>query len=236
MPVKNNNVALGLSESNPFQVGRSNSDDGGSNFESNILLPWSSDVAATWVYYDCAVGTMLDSGIVVHHRLPQVDRTYDTLASCSLDDPNLDRLTGFGVNLKCNDQYTDIVQRMGHARYWFRIWGQALRVGYKVPIPGIKTVGGVTAIPYDKNPQWGYNTISPNGNYSGVILWYAQWSLWYTILTPPVDQNIPTANPSAHIKGDTQPPRNGIQSPFSQPDDNAREGSIPILLPRTGNR
>ena len=200
--------------------------------ERGVLLPWPSDKAATWVYYDCVVGVMLDSGIVVHNRLPQVDRVYDTLASADLDDPNLDRLTGFGVNLKCVDQYKDIVQRMGHARYWFRLWGQALRVGYKIPIPGIKTIGGVPAIPYDKNPQWAYNSISPGGNYSGVILWRAQWSLWYTTAEPPISQKIPVADPSAHISADAKLPQ-GIQAPFSPVDDNAqlRNGKQAKKLP-----
>ena len=200
--------------------------DAGEVLERGVFLPWSSDVQATWVYYECAVGVMLDSGLVVHNRLPQVDNDADTLASCKLDDPNLDKLTGFGVNLKCKDQYEDILQRMGHARYWFRLWGQALRVGHKVPIPGITTIGGVKAIPYDKNPQWAFNVIAPGGNFGGVILWHAAWSLWYTTLKPPTSQTIPTANPSAHIKADAKLPA-GIQAPFSQKDDNAVSASAP---------
>lgn len=188
--------------------------------EDGVLVPWASDKAASYVYYDCAVGVMLDSGIVVHNRLPQVNRTADTLASATLDDPNLDQLSGFGVNLKCLDQYQDIVQRMGHSRYWFRLWGQALRIGYQVPIPGIKTIGGVPAIPYDNNPQWAYNTIAPGGNYSGVILWRAQWSLWYTTAVPPINQTIPVANPGAHITGAVIPPE-GMQAPYTLADDNA---------------
>lgn len=199
----------------------SNFDDGSvTRSELSQLLPWSSDKSASYVYYDCTVGVMLDSGIVVHNRLPQVDNKYDTLASVQLDDPNLDKLSGFGVNLNCLDQYTDIVQRMGHARYWFRLWGQAMRVGYQIPIPGIKTIGGVPAIPYDRNPQWAYNSIVPGGNYGGVILWIARWSLWYTTAVPTTNNTIPVADPTAHINAATKPPDN-IQVPFSQPDDNA---------------
>jgi hypothetical protein len=229
MPFLNNNVASKIPKNSKFQVGRTDVDKG-TIIERSVSIPWSSDPRASWMYFDCAVGVMLDSGIVVHNRLPQVNKGFDTLAQVALDDPNLDSLTGFGVNLKCLDQYTDIVQRMGHARYWFRIWGQALRVGYQVPIPGIRAIGGVLAIPYDKNPQWAWNRIAPGGNYSGVILWHAQWSLWYTTAIPPNSQAIPTADPSAHISG-TAPLPSAIQSPYSQPDDNAEAAAPPQANP-----
>lgn len=219
MPFKDNNVARGLPKNGNFQVGRSNIDSG-KVIENGLLLPWPSNPQTSWVYYDCTISVMLDSGIVVHNRLPQVNRTPDTLASCGLDAAQMDRITQDGVNLKCNDQYADIVQRMGHSRYWFRIWGQALRVGYRVPIPGITTIGGVAAIPYDRNPQWAYNRIAPGGNYGGIILWHAEWSLWYTTAVPPRSQYIPANDPGAHINGNVALPR-GIQAPFSRPDDNA---------------
>lgn len=236
MPFKSNNVATGVPESDRFLVGRADADSFGIP-ERDVLLPWVSNPRASWVYFDCTVGVMLDSGIVVHNRLPQVNNLPDTLAATveGLDDPNFDNLIAPGVNLKCQDQYTDIVQRMGHARYWFRIWGQAMRFGYQVPIPGIKTIGGVPAIPYDRNPQWAFNRIYPGGNFSGVILWHAGWSLWYTTAVPPINQAIPAADPSAHIRGDTRPP-SAMQSPFSRPDDNAqtRDPTLrnPIRLPR----
>lgn len=200
---------------------RTDFDNQNPTHEQNVLLPVAADPAGSYVYYECTVGSMLDSGIVVHNRLPQVNNAADTLAMHLLDDPGLADYTDGGVNLECNDQYADIVQRMGHARYWFRLWGQALRVGFQVPIPSLVSIGGVPAIPYDKNPQWGYNTIAPGGNYSGVILWLAQWSLWYTIAVPPNDsEDIAIANPMAHIRGDAELPK-GMQSPYSQVDDNA---------------
>ena len=200
--------------------------DNDQTIESGISFPWSDNSAASYLYYDCTVGVMLDSGIVVHDRLPQVDRTSDTLAAVDLDASNIDHITALGVSLKCTDQYMDIVQRMGHSRYWFRLWGQAIRIGYKVPIPRIKTIGGVAAIPYDRNPQWAYNKMAPGGNYSGAILWVARWSLWYTTDRPPTKNNIPAADPSAHIKGTAVPPSNiqGMQAPYSQADDNAVRG------------
>ena len=140
MPFKNDNIAQGLPKASAYQVGDSNIDND-RNVERGQIIPWAMDPAASYVYMDVATMSMLDSGIVVHNRLPQVNNLPDTLAACNLDDANIDVLKlPNGINLTCKDQYKDIVQRMGHARYWFRIWGQALRVGYQVPIPGIKTV------------------------------------------------------------------------------------------------
>lgn len=234
MPFFDTNVAEGLPRTSRFQVGRNNV-DAGSVVEQGILIPRLPNPQASYVYYECTIGVVLDSGVVVHNRLPQYQTpTSDTLATIPIDDPALDTLTGFGVNLRCKDQYLDIVQRMGHSRYWFRLWGQALRVGYQVPIPGIKSIGGVVAIPYDRNPQWAYNTIAPGGNYMGAILWRAQWSLWYTTHIPPgfgalggilgggAVEGYKMANPGAHISGSTQSvPPTDPQAPFSQSDDNA---------------
>ncbi len=223
MPFKNANVERGLREDDPFQVGRADSDRATPLVEKGALLPWPSDPEVSWVYYECAVGTMLDSGLVVHNRLPQVDNAADSLGTQALDDPRDLAETGNGVNLSCRDQYADIVQRMGHARYWFRLWGQAMRVGLRIPIPKLVTIGGVAAIPYDRNPQWAYNAIAPGGNFGGVPLWIARWSLWYTTLVPTRggSQNaIPAVDLAAHIRDTDKVPKE-VQVPFSQVDDNA---------------
>lgn len=207
--------------------------------EQGLTIPSASDAQGSYVYYDCTIGVMLDSGIVVHNRLPQVNNLPDTLGSILYDDSNMDKEVVKGVNLRCQDQYQDIVQRMGHARYWFRLWGQAIRIGYKVPIPTIKTIGGVAAVPYDKNPQWAYNRIAPGGNFGGAIMWLAAWSLWYTTITPPISNNIPNANPTALVtandfpNGEPAAPK-GIQVPFSLPDDNSKPGTGSILPGSTG--
>lgn len=193
--------------------------------ERGVSLPWAASPAGSYVYYDCAIGVMLDSGLVVHNALPQVDREADTLATVAIDDPSLDKIIDKGINLSCRDQYTDIVQRMGHARYWFRIWGQALRLGYRVPIPSIKTVGGVPTIPYDRNPQWAVNALVPGGNYGGVPLWRAVWSLWYTTAVPPTGGHVPAVDPSAHITGDTPLPA-ATQAPWSAADSNATRADL----------
>lgn len=231
MPFVDENLEAGLHKDGDVQVGNSNFDSD-QNVEEGLRIPWPSDPSASYLYYDCAIGTMLDSGIVVHNRLPQVDRAPDSLSFARLNDPKLDKIVVGGVNLTCRDQYQDIVQRMGHARYWFRLWGQALRVGYQVPIPGIVTIGGVPAIPYDLNPQWAYNRIFPGANYSGVILWHAVWSLWYTTSVPPVNNSIPAADPSAHTSigdGSRISVPGNIQVPYSQADDNAVQQPIPFV-------
>lgn len=217
----------------PFQItsiGSVTNKDTNSTLEGGISLPWADNTVGSYLYYDCTVGVMLDSGIAVHNRLPQVNKIPDSLGSILYDDPNMDKETEKGVNLRSLDQYQDIVQRMGHSRYWFRLWGEAIRIGYKVPIPSLKSVGGVDVVPYDKNPQWGYNKLAPNSNFGGVFLWVATWSLWYTTVVPPTSNNIPVANPSALVTSKDFPNGNpvlpqGIQIPFSQPDDNARQSA-----------
>lgn len=226
MPFQDTNVTLGIPKTDKFKVGRDNVDNVVGP-ERGVLLSPATDKQASWVYYECAVGVMLDSGIVVHHRLPQVNNLPDSLSVCDFDDPNMGDIVGQGVNLRCNDQYTDIVQRMGHARYWFRLWGQAIRVNYQVPIPGIKFIGGVPAVPYDKNPQWAFNRIAPGGNYSGVVMWHAAWTMWYTTAVPPTSNVIPASDPAAHVRGDTPLPQ-GVQAPFSQPDDDAMPSAPPV--------
>lgn len=229
MPFRDANLEAGLSKNAPFQVGVSNIDPN-DPIEEGVLLPSPTDPAGSYMYYDCTVGVMLDSGIVIHNRLPQVDRVADTLSMVDLDNPNLDKVLGVGVNLRCQDQYLDIVQRMGHSRYWFRLWGQAMRVGYQIPIPGIRYIGGVPAIPYDRNPQWAYNRTVPGANYSGVVIWYAQWSLWYTTDRPPTSNTIPVTDPAAHINGNTTIP-DGIQAPYSEADDDAQPGALRVPGP-----
>jgi hypothetical protein len=219
MAFRNDNAVFGLAPNGQYQVGKSNYDSG-SQPESGQLIPYAAAPSGSYMYFECTVGQMLDSGIVVHSRLPQVNKAPDTLSSAFLDDPNLDTYTALGVNLKCQDQYADIVQRMGHSRYWFRLWGEAIRIGFQVPIPGIKVIGGVPAVPYDKNPQWAFNRIAPGGNYSGIIMWHAAWSLWYTTAVPPTSNTFPAADPSAHISVAT-PQSQGYQAPFSAVDDNA---------------
>ena len=222
MAFQDTNVALGIPKKGAFQVGESDV-DAGTVVERGVMVPFPAG-AGTFVYFECNRMVVLDSGIVVHNRLPQVNNAPDTLSVTSIDDPKLDQFSGWGINLKCNDQYADIVQRMGHARYWVRLWGQALRLGYQVPIPSVKSIGGAPAIPYDKNPQWAVNDIAPGCSYGGALLWRAQWSLWYTTAVPPSSNVLPAADPTAQQLGQAvplAPPSGGMQVPLSQADDDA---------------
>ena len=225
MPFKETNEEYGLDRRSQFRVGISNKDTP-DVIEKEITLPWVSDPVVSWAFFDCTISVTLDSGIVVHNKLPQINNLPDTIASSFLEDDGYNRVKDKGVNLKSTDQYEDIMQRMGHSRYWFRLHGQALRYGYRIPIPAIKTVGGVNVIPHDNNPQWGFNRIAPGSNIGGVPLWHAQWSLWYTTLVPPTIDKIPEVDPTAHLESLTPP--NEIQSPYSAPDSESRT-SEPIL-------
>lgn len=227
MPFLNENRARGLPANGSPQVGRTNQDDD-ATIEAGALIPWSSDPAGSYLYYDCVVTVVLDSGIVVHNTLPQVNNLPDTLASAFLDDPAIDQITDRGINLKSRDQFQDLVQRMGHSRYWFNLSGRAMRVGYPIPIPGIKKIGGVDAYPHDDNPQMAINAICPGGNYGGVPLWRAEWSLWYTTIVPPTTDAVPAVDLAGHVTGASPLPRGGIQAPFSQADDNAQAAQVGV--------
>lgn len=213
------NIAQGIAKNSQFQAGVSDFDPYGNTLEKGVLLPTPGG-NATWVHYENTIYCVLDSGIVTHRTLPQFNTAPDTLASCMITDTNIDKITGKGVNTKSVDQFADVVQRMAHSQYRFCMKGEAMRVGEQVPIPGLKLVGGVSAIPHDNNPQWAYNKIA--GNYSGVILWYAEWELWYTVAVPPRSQQLPPPNLAQHIAADSPYPTGGIQAPISQPDDNAQ--------------
>lgn len=218
------NEAANLAANAGFQVGVSDLDPAGNPVEQGIKLSWA-DPTSSWVYYECGIECYLDSGIVVHRHLPQSDPNADTLSSCDVTDSDLRTKIDAGVNVKSVDDFADVRQRMAHSVYRFRLFGQAMRVGYQVPIPGLKKVGGVNAVPDDEQEQYAVNWIS--GNYSGVILWRAEWSLWYTVTVPPTEDQPAPDNLAAQIDGDELPP-DQMQAPYSQPDDEA-ENSAPAL-------
>ena len=73
MPFENNNSLSGIPTNSLFQVGQSNVD---SNFsaEKGVTIPTFNDAAVTWVYFECTVGSMLDSTIKpkYEHRYTKV--------------------------------------------------------------------------------------------------------------------------------------------------------------------
>ena len=223
--IKNENSAQGVSRGANFSAGVSNVDGLGIAPEMGFLIPFATDPQATWVYYECVLSVHLDSGIVVHNVLPQVDNEPDTLASCNMDVPTIDSLKDLGVNLASLDQYTDVSQRMAHSRYWFNLRGQSIRIGLQTPIPAaVKLSDGTKLIPHDENPQNGWNRIA--GNWSGFPIYHAYWSLWYTTTKQPKVKIAPVApNLAAHI-GDVKTLPDGMQSPLSQPDDEAVQQAL----------
>ena len=197
----------------------------GENPESQISLPWSiENPQATYLLYECWIETTLDAGFALHKTLPQDFDNTDTLASGFIDDPDLD-LNVEGVNLFSASSGVDTIQRMSTSTYLFRLRGYAMRVGYQIPIPGVKSIGGQTPVPGEK--QWAYNRII--GNFSGIPLWGAEWDLEYiTAKSPQVSANdmgnaaqgaVPP-NLAAHIRGDVQLP-DTIALPWTNPDQNA---------------
>jgi len=224
MPFIDNNVTAGVSAKANYRVGRANSDNN-AELEYGINLPWLSSATGSYLYYDCSIACMLDSGAVVHNALPQVNKDYDTLSTVFLEEQGVDKYIDRHINLKSNDQFQDAVQRMAHSRYWFVLWGQALRVGYRVPIPGVKVIAGVPAIPFDAEPQLAYNRILPGANYSGIPVWHAEWRLWYTTAVPPTSNTIPSIDSAGHISG-AQPLPSAIKTPWSDADDNAVSSSL----------
>ncbi len=222
------NLAQNLPKNGSFQAGV-NDFDPGPAVEQGIQLPFVGDPQASWLYYDVNLEIHLDSGIVVHRILPQVDNDADSLGSSDIYQDGAELLTGAGVNLKSEDSYLDVVQRMAHSQYFFRLFGKALRVGFQVPIPKIVALtGGQPVIPYDAKPQYAYNKIV--GNYAGQVLWQAEWSLWYTLAEPPTTPQEPPPAFADHIGADavSEP----IQAAFSLPDDKASVSQGPVIPPR----
>jgi hypothetical protein len=217
---QNANVTSGFAANGAYQQGISDS-DAGTVLEQGVKVPWCTSSAGSYAYYDCWLEMELDSGIVVHRQLPQTYTNADSLGSMDMFDAGLEQNTTQGVNTKSVGDFQDVAQRMAHSVYRFNLRGLALRVGYQVPIPSLKSFGGVDAIPDDEPRQRAYNKIV--GNYSGVPLWKAEWSLWYTVAEPPTDQQNPPPNLAQHIRA-TDPLPTALQAPFSQPDDSATQG------------
>jgi hypothetical protein len=222
--LKNENVAQGLPPTSLVQAGVSNFDRAQAP-EQGKRLPWSIDPATSWLDYSSSIACRLDSGMVLHKPLPQPRSsgmgpfTPDTLASCyiSPQDSNLDANI-HGVNTISQGGYTDIIQQMASPDWRFLLYGFGLRMGYQVPVPGIKTVAGVPATP---TIQWTSGNVIV-ANFSGIPVFRCEWRLYYIVSLPPTSPQTPPPNMAERIRGDQILPAGvGIQIPFSQPDPNA---------------
>jgi hypothetical protein len=243
------NVTDGVTASN-FLSGVNNVDNG-ALIEKNFLLPYMLNPAVTWLDYRCALSIELDPGIVLHEILPQAPQPIDTLASGTFDPQeqvliegqlaqvNFNRSQPFEKNVNQANtvgagKYTDGVQRMATSEYRFRLRGWAVRAGYKIPIPGLKLVCGVPAIP-DKQVVLSDSEVI--ANYSGVPIFFSQWDLWYFIAVPPKTAQLPPPNLAEHIRADAKLPP-GMQVPISAPDSLSVKsgGTAPkkVIVPKQG--
>ncbi len=201
--------------------------------EDALSLPWTTDPATSWIDYRCWVEVLLDPGMALHKPLPQSNPAVDTLASAFITDADFDKNIG-GVNLASSSRAVDIIQRMASSTYRFILKGFGLRAGYTIPVPGIRSVGGIPAVP--DFPQWTSGNVLV-GNWSGIPMFFCEWELHYIVsqsphgtrspgnpdaATGPVAAPIPP-NPAQHIRGDAELPA-GISLPRVFPDGRVVQG------------
>ena len=184
--------------------------------EKPLSFPWISDKSASYVAYQNRIEIDLDAGMALHKPLPQSSQYVDTLASVYITDKEMDQRVA-GANLKSKGSYKDVIQRMATSTYTFKLIGFALRVAYKIPIPGLRSVAGVAATPGE------FQNVVDNllvGNYSGIPMFFARWELWYYVVLPPKSEQVPPPNLAAHIKGDIALPKadEGLPLPYSGTD------------------
>jgi hypothetical protein len=199
--------------------------------EGNLSLPWAIDnPEATYLEYQAWVECLLDPGTALHKILPQAAATIDTLANVFIDDPDLATFTDGGVNLRSNSGAVDIIQQMATSSYTFLLRGHGVRVGYQIPIPGLRSVGGALAVP--TYPQSAYNQVV--GNFSGIPIFFAAWDLAYLVTVSPELSNSQIGSPEqgaiapnvlAAIRGDAQLP-DSISLPWTVTDYNATTSTL----------
>ena len=179
-------------------------------WENQIDLPWAIAPEVSWLDYRCWVEIELDSGMALHKPLPQSFPEVDTLGSVSIDDADMET-SELGINMESNSNTADIIQRMATSTYRFRLVGWGMRAGFTIPIPKLLSVGNSPATP---TIQRASNMIV--GQFGGVPLWFAQWSLEYIIAAPiigtggvpgPANLIAPVPfNPSLKIRPDAELP------------------------------
>ena len=119
-----------------------------------------------------------------------------------------------GVNTVSNNIYNDIAQRMATSTYRFVLKGYGLRAGYQIPVPALKTVAGVTAIPDEV--QWSSGNVIV-GNLGGIPVYRCSWELHYFVIAPPKAQQLSPPNVADGISADDELP-DEIQVPYSPKD------------------
>lgn len=254
------NVAAGLPTTKKFLEGVSNIDPA-LPIEKGFLLPYVIDAGASWLDCRCTVMIELDPGIAVHKILPQSPSSIDTLASAVMTKTGRIPVIAQGASLSPGGtvtpisvadfaapgtwqtavgqantisagKYQDFVQRMATSKYRFCLKGWAIRAGHRIPIPGLVSWAGVTAI-----PDWPQRVLSDSeivANYSGVPIFFAQWELWYIVNVPPTALQTPPPNVAEHITADATLPT-GMQVPVS-PLDSLAVQAAPTSPTQTTNQ
>jgi hypothetical protein len=200
--------------------------------EANFPLSWAVNPNVSWMDYRCWVEIELDPGMWLHKALPQQSTAVDDLAQNFITDAKLGKATNpSGVNVASNSLGQDTIQRMATSTYTFYLRGWGVRIGYQIPIPGLKSVGKQTCVP--KGPQRAANLMI--GNCGGQIpLWFAYWDLSYMVagpLGPKAVAPIPP-NLAAHISytpGKKLP--DFIPPPWSTIDPRAVQQAAPPIGP-----
>jgi hypothetical protein len=203
--------------------------------QDGLSLPWSINPAASWIDGQCWVEVLLDTGMVLHKILPQTTQQFDDLATTFYadneplaEDPDRPPDDTGGVNIQSNAKGNDVIQRMATSTYEFTLKGWGMRAGYQVPVPGLESVGGQTAIP--DFPQWTSGNIIV-ANMMGIPVYYCAWEKKYMVLGPlKLGSIAPTPpNIAARIRADQSLP-DTIGVPLAPTDNNSVVNTVQQAL------
>lgn len=220
-PLIQENTAQGISggATNPFQIGV-NDVDAGTIMEANLEIPWVRSPEESWLDYSCWLESRLDPGIAVHLPMPQSAQDWDQFGTDTPNSLGMAARSHGGPNLVSSGKFEGTVQRMAVSRYRFILKGAGVRAGYQPSIPKLLKVGGVDAVPDGEQVVDGPRII---GNYGGVPVYFASWTIPYTVAIPTISNETPPTNLAQRI-GAVAPSNlpTGIQTPFSAPDSNSQ--------------
>jgi hypothetical protein len=207
-----------------------NADDVSLQPQDGLGLPWSISPASSWLWRRDQVEILLDPGSVLHKTLPQQSQPFDTLATQFVQDYGFVAapgggsadsdavISGGGVNLNSQSKGQDTIQRMATSTYRFIVKGEAWRVGFQIPIPGLLKVGGQTAVPCF--PQWTSGNVIVGNLPGGIPLFHCAWELHYMVAGPLKGKAPIVPNAAARIRADQKLP-DTVQVPLAPTDSNA---------------
>lgn len=185
--------------------------DSGQSPDESVRMQGLPSPEASWLNYEIDFITELDPGIALHKALPQSNDLTDTLASVDVFGAKSESHTTYGVNTVSKSTGSDVLQRMATSTYRVALRGFGVRLGYKVPVPGLLSFGG-SAVSPAKQVVIGPRIVA---NYSGVPVYLTAWLLWYDVPAPPRQQQTAPPNLAAHIGDISSPPRT-IGVPISE--------------------